>query len=351
MDRDRIASRQGGTRMVRLVVGLAALALVGCVGSGRPTALKKAPARGPAQSTFVAAEPARHAGEIPVVPLPPLFPKDKDKSPAKAEPKAVTPVAVAGQPQPGVLPPVEPTPPAAAAPAEGPPAVAPLEQVFAQAQARYAQVDSYIARLVRREVVGGKREPEEVMLFKFRKQPYSVYFKWLGEAAPGREVVYAQGKHDNKIQTLLAAGDVPFMPAGKRMALSPDNILVQSASRYPITRAGFGSSLERLLETHAAAGRGDATHGRLADLGVQKRPDYATPLRVVEHQLPPNYEKPLPRGGKRVICFCTECNLPVLVQTFDDQGQECEYYRYDRLQLGVGLDDHDFNPDVLWKKP
>lgn len=343
MDRDRIASPQGGTRMVRVVVGLAALALLGCVGSGRPTALKKAPA----QSTFVAAEPVRPVGEIPVVPLPPLFPKDKDKTPAKA----VTPVAATGQPQPqpGVLPPVEPTSPAG--PAEGPPAVAPLEQVLAQAQARYAQVDSYIARLTRREVVGGKREPEEVMLFKFRKQPYSVYFKWLGETAPGREVVYVQGKYDNKIQTLLAAGDVPLMPAGKRMALSPDNILVQSASRYPITRAGFGSALERLLETHAAVSRGDATRGRLADLGVQKRPDYATPLRLVEHQLPPGYEKPLPRGGKRLIGFCTESGLPVLVQTYDDQGQECEYYRYDRLQLGVGLDDHDFNPDVLWRKP
>jgi len=43
-------------------------------------------------------------------------------------------------------------------------------------------MDSYIARLTRREQVNGKKQPEEIILFKFRQQPWSVYFKWLGES-------------------------------------------------------------------------------------------------------------------------------------------------------------------------
>lgn len=228
----------------------------------------------------------------------------------------------------------------------------PLEKVLEQAQARYAAIDSYIARFTRREVVGGKREAEELMLFKFRKEPYSVYFKWLGETSTGREVVYVDGKYDNKIQTLLAAGDVPFMPAGKRMALSPDNILVQSATRHSIRDAGVGATLERILRTQAAIAQGDMSRGQLTDLGMQRRPDYASAsLRMIEHTLPPGFDKHLPNGGKRLIGFCPECQLPVLLQTYDDKAQEVEYYRYDRLQPAVALDDLDFNPDVLWKKP
>src|SRR5439155_7354879 len=53
---------------------------------------------------------------------------------------------------------------------------------------RYAAIDSYIARLRRREQVDGKDKPEETLLFKFRKQPFSVYFKWIGPEGTGREV-------------------------------------------------------------------------------------------------------------------------------------------------------------------
>ena len=68
-------------------------------------------------------------------------------------------------------------------------------------------MDSYIARLVRHEVVGGSDKPKEVLTFKFRKEPWSVYFKWLSKESAGREAIYVKGQHDNKIHTLLAAGD------------------------------------------------------------------------------------------------------------------------------------------------
>jgi hypothetical protein len=229
--------------------------------------------------------------------------------------------------------------------------VPPLEKVLEQAQARYASIDSYVARFTRREVINGKKEPEELILFKFRKTPFSVYFKWLGQTGEGREVVYVKGQHGNKIHSLLAAGDVPLMPAGMRMALAPDSVLVQSASRHSITDAGFGSALESILHLQTAVSRGDNSRGGLVDQGMQKRPDYdAGPLRMVEHTIPGGMEKALPHGGKRLVGFDPQSQFPVLIQTFDEKGQEVEYYRYDRLQPAVALDDYDFNPDALWKK-
>jgi hypothetical protein len=86
-----------------------------------------------------------------------------------------------------------------------------LLHIAREANETYSHIDSYIARLRRKEQINGKDKPEEIMLIKFRKQPWSVYFKWLGTEGAGREVVYVKGRNEDKIQTLLAAGDVPLM--------------------------------------------------------------------------------------------------------------------------------------------
>src|SRR5437899_386649 len=141
---------------------------------------------------------------------------------ATENPKPQAPVpSVSGGPPPIVT--------TAAAPASIPsdPAVK-LHALYREAAERYARVDSYIVRLMRREQINGKDKPEEVLLFKFRKEPWSVYFKWLGQEGAGREVIYVKGQHENKIHTLLAAGDMPLMPAGRRIALAPDSLVVRS---------------------------------------------------------------------------------------------------------------------------
>src|SRR5262249_61956774 len=107
-------------------------------------------------------------------------------------------------------------------------------------------MDPYLVRLPRREAKGGKLSPEEIMLMKFRKEPFSVYFKWLGEEGKGREVVYVKGRYEGKLHPLLAAGDMPLAKAGSRMALAPDSFLVRSACRHPITQAGIGSTIPPL---------------------------------------------------------------------------------------------------------
>jgi hypothetical protein len=212
-------------------------------------------------------------------------------------------------------------------------------------------MDSYIARLTRREVVKDKKQPEELLLFKFRKEPWSAYFKWLGKEGQGREAVYVKGHYEGKIHTLLAAGDIPLMPAGKRMALAPDNVLVRSASRHPITEAGIGASIDRLETIRAAVERGDKRLGTLTVVPELTRPEFAKAIAAIEHVIPPGVEELLPRGGRRLYGFDPDSDLPLLVVTRDERGQEVEYYLYDRLQFPVKLDNDDFNPDKLWAKP
>ena len=262
------------------------------------------------------------------------------------------------QGSPGVYPPspaapaVTPTAfqvPAATVPATPlAPVLSDLRRLQHTATTRYAALDSYIARLRRREQVNGNDGPEELVIFKFRKQPWSVYFKWLGTVGQGREVVYVKGQRDNQIHSILAAGDAPFMPAGKRMDVSPDSIFVRSASRHSITEAGIGNLVANFAVILDSAERGERRYGTLQYLGRQKRVEYEAPLDAVQQLIPAGSEAPLPRGGRRLWMFDPANGLPVLVTTWDEKGHEVEYYCYDHLQLNVKLNDDDFNPDKLW---
>jgi hypothetical protein len=201
--------------------------------------------------------------------------------------------------------------------------------------------------LVRREQLNGKDKPEEILLFKFRKEPWSVYFKWLGTEGNGREVVYVPGRYENKIHTLLAAGDIPLMPAGKRFAVDPDNPFVLSSSRHSIRQAGIGALIEALgrqLDESAKGNRGSV----FKYLGLIQRPDLAGPGEAVEETIAPGTDPQLPRGGRRLWVFDPLTKFPVLIITHDDTGHEVEYYCYDRFEFPVHLDDDDFNPDKLW---
>ncbi len=236
-----------------------------------------------------------------------------------------------------------------AEPAAKPAPVDPLRRLYEKAVERYAGMDSYIVRLTRREQVNGKDNPEETLLFKFRKEPWSIYFKWLGKVGEGREAVYVKGRYEDKIHTLLAAGDVMLMAAGKRIDLPADSILVRARSRHSITDAGIGALIGHFGE--ALAAKDKSGNPVLRYLGPQKRAEFETPMEAVEQTIPAEREEALREGGRRFWYFDPESNLPVLVITQDKSGHEVEYYRYDRFQYPVKLDDADFDPDKLWAKP
>jgi hypothetical protein len=224
-----------------------------------------------------------------------------------------------------------------------------LRRIQRTAAERYAGIDSYIARLRRREQVNGKDKPEETLLFKFRKQPFSVYFKWLGPEAVGREVTYVKGQYEGKLHTLLAAGDMPLAPAGKRIALAPDNVLVRGSSRHSITEAGMGNLIDRFGDLINAQEHGDRRFGTATFIGQRTRPEFATPQEEVEQTIPAGSDPALEHGGRRFWFFDSVSGLPQLLITLDGRGHEVEYYCYDRVQYPVKLDNDDFNPDKLWK--
>jgi hypothetical protein len=224
-----------------------------------------------------------------------------------------------------------------------------LRSLYERASRRYATMDSYTLRMRRREVVAGKARPEELILSRFRREPFSLYLKWIGEESKNREVCFVKGQHDDLVHTLMAPGDL-FLFAGKHFKVAPDSPLVKSNCRYPITEAGFGPVIARFGRLTTAIEKGDAREGAAKLLGKVKRPEFEEPLDGVLQTLPVNFESLFPGGGQRHWYFDAANGLPVLIVTFDHQGKEVEYYCHDRIQAPANLDDDDFNPYRLWKE-
>jgi hypothetical protein len=172
--------------------------------------------------------------------------------------------------------------------------------------------------------------------------------KWLGNEAKGREVIYVQGQYENKIHTLIAAGDVPFMPAGKVMSFAVDSSLVKSNTRYPVTHAGLASLLQRFRQLVDSVEKGDLRWGTVKYLGPIPRPEFEKKVEGVLQAIPPRSDPLFPAGGKRLFFFDPDLNLPVLVVAFDEKDREVEYYCYDRFVIPGRLDDADFDP-AQWK--
>ena len=216
-----------------------------------------------------------------------------------------------------------------------------------RAMTAYQKMDGVIVRFNRRERINGSEHPEETILLALRRDVFAVHMKWLGEAGGGRAVVYNPKVDDKKMTIVTAAGDIPFLSGGKRMSMDINSPLTRSSTRYSITDTGFLSMINRMASSVEAVNRGTYAGGSVTALGPVRRPEFPGEVDAVEVKIPAGAEKEFPGGGKRLMCFSKGNNLPVLLITWDEKGQEMEYMKYDRFQF-LHLDDEDFDPEFLF---
>jgi hypothetical protein len=229
-----------------------------------------------------------------------------------------------------------------------------LRKVHQRATERFKKIEGFEAKITRRETVGSKAMPEEVIQYKCRMEPQSFHIKWIGLEAQGRELIYVAGKYDNKVQILTGKGEGLLIRAGSRWSFPPTDSQVRSRSRYDIREGGMGLSLDWFGRVLALMENDPGQGKRMRFVGLKPRRERETGLEAVEETIPPDWEPLLPRGGKRTIYFDPEPSspsygLPILIVTIGDTGREVEYYYFEQFQPNRPTD-ADFDPDRLWKK-
>lgn len=235
-------------------------------------------------------------------------------------------------------------------PAEHP--LAPAIRIAKSSMETVAEADDYTAMFVKRELMG-RRMLTHSTLVKIRREPFSVYMRFL-KPHDGREVIYVAGQNGGNLlahETGLGAlvGTVSLRP-GSREALSE--------SRYPITDMGMETLVERVVRQweeeskygecdvkyypHAKLGgnAGRTKDGKLAEGGVECKvieTSHPRPRKQFKYQMTRLYiEK--------------ESNLPIRVEQWvfssrpDGKPILAEEYTYSKIQLDAGLTDIDFDP-------
>ena len=230
-----------------------------------------------------------------------------------------------------------------------------VQSLAANALERWNRVDTYEARMTRRETVNGKVMPEEEMLYRVRRGPFAISMKNTGPTGRGREVIYNPSQHGDKLHVITGAGD-SFIGAGFRAPpMSPDDKRVMEKSRHSIREAGFGNSIRRFQDLIEKVKTGRAKPDTLTFAGAEARKDMpGFTLERVDQTIVVGEDPQTPRGGKRMWYFDAKpgslsYGMPVLVVTFEG-NREVEYYRFDNFRIPAGLTDQDFDPANLGKK-
>jgi hypothetical protein len=223
---------------------------------------------------------------------------------------------------------------------EGDPAKRRLLDYLRAAAARLEVVDGYTATFRKQERIGDTLGPEQVMEMKLQHRPFAVYLKLLRPQA-GKEVIYAEGRHDNKMIAHAGGWSRRLVP---RLAVAPDSALALAENRHPITEAGL-AHLTRKLIGFREMDLDDAEAVTILDRVAEDGRLFYRSLHTHPTRRP---ERPFARIE---ILYDPDNGLPVRITSFDwpepgDGGnlKLAERYAYDDLKLDAPLSDLDFDP-------
>jgi hypothetical protein len=229
-------------------------------------------------------------------------------------------------------------------PAAQPAPPSPLEKPLAllnEGRRNFANVKDYSCLMQSRENVRGRLLDENVIEFKMRHQPYSVYMRWLAPAKDkGQEVCYVHGRNGNKMRVHLPKGGGAFLGWN---SVDPNDSRVMEHSRHNIYEAGLGHLIEETVKHWEVEAKQGKTAVKMAEYTCNNR----KAIRIETHLTERIQGAYCYRG---VLYLDAETKTPLRTEYYDwprpggpADGELMEMYSYIDLRFNVGLTDQDFN--------
>lgn len=224
----------------------------------------------------------------------------------------------------------------AAAPGEHP--LKPAIKLAQQSREAAGELKDYRALFTKREMVGGRMYASE-MEMKFRKEPFSVYLKFVNPDHAGREVLFVEGRNNNQ----MLAHDTGLRAIVGSVALDPRSPTAMAEARHPVTLIGVENLVTGVImmwEKESAYGECDVKYYPEAKLGEK-------PVIVIESSHPQRRKEFMYALTR--LWLDKETRLPVRVQQYDFPPAPgappvlVEDYTYTRIEPNVRLTDADFD--------
>ncbi len=204
-------------------------------------------------------------------------------------------------------------------------------------------VKDYTAVFSKTEMVKGKLIKQEMQM-KFRAKPFSVYFLYRGGSTDGRQVIYVDGRYQNKLIVKDPNGLGSIVPGGNHLRLDDPRVVAEN--RYPVTHVGIANLLETTIRDWEKESKVQGDEVDVQFFPNARLKDVPCQAVQVKHLKKLNG---LPYHMNRVY-FDKETKLPVRAERYGwpahdgDKPPLLEEYRYMDLKTNVNLTDADFDP-------
>ena len=136
-----------------------------------------------------------------------------------------------------------------------------------EAEAAYDEVTSYTAILHKQQRVAGELLPEETILLKFKKTPFSLYLRWIKPPYKGSELLYVAGWNEDRIRA-HRGGILRLIVRN----LDPRDPGLMAGNLRPVTSTGIGYLLETVaINIRKAIEAGELTFSEAGEETVYGR--------------------------------------------------------------------------------
>lgn len=218
-----------------------------------------------------------------------------------------------------------------------------------------ADIRDYSCTLVKQERINGVLNEQEYMYTEIRNRqvqngqvvvPFGVYMYFLKpDKAKGREVIYVEGRNENK----LVAHEANFLKTFGAVWLDPNGPIAMRGNLYPITDVGVETLILKLLEKgERDRQRGEVDVKFIPNAKLNGR--ICTVLQVTHPERRPYFDFHIAQ-----IFIDDEYNVPVRYVAYSwptrpgGNPELIESYTYLNLKLNVGLTDDDFNHEKKFR--
>jgi len=123
------------------------------------------------------------------------------------------------------------------------PAIAPALELARASRDAMRKIPGYTCVFSKQEQLKKGTPTRHTMSLKLRREPFSVYLKYLDHAA-GREVIYVEGRNNGKLQVHEASGLTSLLGT---INLLPTSSEALKENKYPVTMIGMEKMLEPFI--------------------------------------------------------------------------------------------------------
>lgn len=210
-----------------------------------------------------------------------------------------------------------------------------VQEILAKAQESYDKLQDYTAIIHKEEFKDGERKKDEYTIIKFQK-PFKVYLKWLSGKNKGSQLLFVDGKYNNKMIIRKGGGLLKMFGT---MEMDPDGFWLKKFTKHSIWDVGFKGIIERSRKQFLTAMENNhiaAAQCTIAE--INGRPAHKVVMVLAPEGKDNGYYC---RSG--ILYFDAETHLPIKSTFWLWEDDVAEVLTFTEVKLNVGLTEADFD--------